>query len=144
MGPEVQRTPPGPGPNLLGRFDPVSTSTARPRRVKPKPPRSVLLSGPVLLLKVGEERTVYEFERLPADFGLAAALTKAEAVRTDAGLEIRPGQRYHVLVNSADGRHSCECKGFLRWGHCKHTEALALVAAGKLQPLAPMSPAVPA
>lgn len=29
--------------------------------------------------------------------------------------------------------HRCECLGFLRWNHCKHTESLAaLIQAGKI------------
>lgn len=27
--------------------------------------------------------------------------------------------------------HSCECMGFLRWNHCKHTDALAAIVAAK-------------
>jgi hypothetical protein len=30
-----------------------------------------------------------------------------------------------------EGGASCECKGFLRWGHCKHVETLT--AAGMIQ-----------
>jgi hypothetical protein len=34
---------------------------------------------------------------------------------------------------SPDGKHRCECLGFLRWGHCKHVNGLAvLVEGGKL------------
>ena len=41
------------------------------------------------------------------------------------------GSKYHVRL---DGEHStCECKGYLRWSHCKHIESLlALEQAGKL------------
>jgi hypothetical protein len=49
---------------------------------------------------------------LPSDFGRAYRLTKPD------------GEQYHVLL-ADDGRHSSECKGFLRWSHCKHVEGLA-------------------
>jgi hypothetical protein len=60
---------------------------------------------------------------LPADFGRGFELTK-----------LGPGSdpevaAYHVLL-APDGKHSCECKGFLRWGlgrdgkGCKHIGAL--------------------
>jgi hypothetical protein len=42
------------------------------------------------------------------------------------------GNLYHVRVGSAE-ECSCECKGFLVHGHCRHVEGLlALVRAGKL------------
>jgi hypothetical protein len=38
---------------------------------------------------------------------------------------------YHVNLNGQQS--SCECKGFLHHGHCKHVEGLTvLVQAGKL------------
>jgi hypothetical protein len=41
------------------------------------------------------------------------------------------GGTYHV--NRCGKASSCECKGHLRWGHCKHVEALtALQRAAKL------------
>jgi hypothetical protein len=30
---------------------------------------------------------------------------------------------YHFLL-AADGKHSCECKGFLRWDRCRHVSGL--------------------
>ena len=36
-------------------------------------------------------------------------------------------------VDPEQPQHSCECRGFLRWNHCKHTDALAeLIRRGKL------------
>jgi hypothetical protein len=35
---------------------------------------------------------------------------------------------YCVLLDGA--RSTCECLGFLRWGHCKHVEALAALVEG--------------
>jgi hypothetical protein len=41
------------------------------------------------------------------------------------------GDTYHVLLHSPES--SCECKGFLRHGHCKHVDALqTLVSRGRL------------
>jgi len=31
------------------------------------------------------------------------------------------GETYHVRIGEDA---SCECKGFLRWGHCKHVDSL--------------------
>jgi len=43
---------------------------------------------------------------------------------------------YDVLLDGE--RSTCECQGFLRWGHCKHVESLlALIKCGKLS--APMA-----
>ena len=54
---------------------------------------------------------------------MGAELTKeAAAGVADQPAGERAGATYHVLVNPQDGRHSCECPGFLRWGHCKHVE----------------------
>jgi hypothetical protein len=57
----------------------------------------------------------YLFRWLPPDCGKAVELTKlAEDGRNEV---------YHVLLG-ADGGASCDCKGFLRWDHCKHAEGL--------------------
>src|SRR5215472_4402767 len=42
-------------------------------------------------------------------------------------------EEYDCLIDMKDGFHQCECRGFLRWNHCKHCESLvALSKAGKL------------
>jgi hypothetical protein len=51
----------------------------------------------------------YFLRRLPSDFGTAFRLVKILGDHTG----------YDVLL-SEDGRHTCECDGFLRWGRCKH------------------------
>jgi hypothetical protein len=63
---------------------------------------------------------------LPADYGVAFELTK-----------LVPGQgagtRYHVNLGGEGEPASCECKGFLKHGHCRHVEGLtALRLAGRL------------
>jgi hypothetical protein len=60
---------------------------------------------------------------LPADCGRAFKVEKFLASESPT---------YHILL-ADDGKHSCECKGFLRWGHCKHISSLlALCQAGQL------------
>jgi hypothetical protein len=59
------------------------------------------------------QRDLYEVVRVPAAFGHGFRVRKFGA----------PESAYHVNL-SDDGNHSCECKGWLRWGHCRHAEAL--------------------
>jgi hypothetical protein len=67
----------------------------------------------------GKRSDLYYFRALPSDFGRAFEMTKVG------------GDTYGV--NLAGKKSSCECKGFLRWRHCRHIESLtALLAAGKL------------
>jgi hypothetical protein len=107
----------------------TNVKPARPRKPRPKPARTVnLILAPtapmpgIVRITVGEEPWCdYNVARIPSDFGRAFRLVKI----------LGPHDRYDVLLN---GEHSsCECKGFLRHGHCKHVDGLqALVAAGKL------------
>jgi hypothetical protein len=63
---------------------------------------------------------------LPADYGLAFELTKLVAGK---GAEAR----YAVNLGGEGEPASCECKGFLSHGHCRHVEGLqALRNAGRL------------
>jgi hypothetical protein len=80
----------------------------------------------ILTLSEGKKATVYWLEVLEVDFGFAVRLEKF----TD-------GTSYDVNVCLSDPRHSsCECLGFVRWGHrhlCKHISAVvALHNAGRL------------
>ena len=112
----------------------MSTTTtgtpARQRKPRPKPERHIRLcvrpdnqAPGVLEIRVGTQQTLYFLSEVPSDFGRGFRLEKFEA----AGAET-----YHVHL-ATDGRHGCECKGFLRWGHCKHSDGLAaLVKAGQL------------
>jgi hypothetical protein len=105
----------------------MSTVTKTRRRVKPA--RTIRLAVPlnaegqggVVRITVGKESADYLLARVPADFGTAFRLEKVGAEQ-DA---------YHVNLNGQQS--TCECKGFTRWNHCKHTEGLAaLVVAGRL------------
>jgi hypothetical protein len=79
---------------------------------------------------VGDKTTTDDYFVLPipADFGVAFEVTK-----------LVPGKgadtRYAVNLGGEGEPASCECKGFLKWGHCRHLEGLqALRAAGRLGP----------
>jgi hypothetical protein len=69
--------------------------------------------------------TGYVMTRLASDFGTAYRLGKASAEGCT--------EEYDVNLDFNHGFHTCECKGFIRWNHCKHVESLiALTNAGKL------------
>jgi hypothetical protein len=72
---------------------------------------------------------------IPSDFGLALEVTK-----------LVPGKgadrRYAVNLGGEGEPASCECKGFLGHGHCRHVEGLtALRLAGRLGPAPAPEPA---
>jgi hypothetical protein len=104
-------------------------TTTAPRKARKQEPRTARLmrlgDARVLALTCGKLTTFYRLTALDRGFGEAAfRLEKA-----DAG--DGPGEVYDVLLDGA--RSTCECKGFLRWGHCKHLESIeGLKAAGKL------------
>lgn len=112
----------------------MTTVTQKPKSVKRNArTAAVLLWRP--LTKIGLIRLTetakhgqkaiahYHLQELPTDLAGRAFRCEKHGHEEESS--------YDVLV---DGRNSiCECKGFNRWGHCKHVEALtALVAAGKL------------
>jgi hypothetical protein len=77
-----------------------------------------------------EER--YAVSRVPSDYGQGFLVEKLG--------EDAEESKYHVILNAE--QHSCECRGFLGYGHCKHVDGLAaLDKAGKLTPAA--APAKP-
>jgi hypothetical protein len=104
----------------------MSTTTKSRGRVKPE--RRCRISAAqgdakrILRLLIGTEAFLYWVEPVATDWGKGFRLEKFES-----------GDVYHVHLDPALG-HSCECKGFLRWGKpCKHISAVsALVAAGRL------------
>jgi hypothetical protein len=110
---------------------PASVKPARPRPVRfakvlALPPEGL---ATLRLTETAGRKTntfVYYFRELPADFGRGFELRKADGTAV-----------YHVNVNGRASR--CECKGFLRWNHCKHVESLTeLIANGRL-PAAPVA-----
>src|SRR5262249_9805945 len=111
---------------------PVKTS----RKHTPPPPRSASLATlsngrTVLWLHQGEESRAYALVTLKSDFGDAFRLTKADDGDGHA-------EEYDVLLDMEHKFHTCECRGFLRWQHCKHVDSLlALVQSGRLAAPAP-------
>ena len=72
-------------------------------------------------------RSCYWVELLPSQFGTALRFRKA-LDRADDDPE-----NYDVLLTGEN--YGCECKGFLRHGHCKHgLAAREIVASGALRP----------
>ncbi len=107
-----------------------ATVPAGQRKPRPKPQRSIRLevrpdeSGfGIVRITVGKEHADYFLTLLPADFGRGFKVEKIGLTCNDPP--------YHVNIDGA--KRSCECKGFLRHGHCKHADGIAaLVAAGWL------------
>jgi hypothetical protein len=103
---------------------------ATTKRARVKPARTVKLLLPpaegqtgALLIREGERQDTYFLSLIPSDFGVGLEVEKVDPVN---------GHRtYHVNLNG--DASTCECKGFLRWAHCRHVESLlALQAAGRL------------
>ncbi len=110
-----------------------ATTPRKPRQPKAKPQRFCrLVTDPDTLettlvirqVAASGKETVdaYALEDVGSHDGRGFSLTKPD------------GTVYHVEATAA-GR-SCDCKGFTRWGHCKHCEALAALAEkGRLSPV---------
>src|SRR5690349_21416339 len=105
-----------------------ATATARPRQRLPraKPARYVRLvikPGPdslgVVRLTVNRKSVDYLLTPLAADWGRGFKLEKI-------GLDFDVST-YHVNLDG--DKKACECKGFLKWGHCKHADGLAALIA---------------
>jgi hypothetical protein len=109
-----------------------ATQTARPRQRKPrvKPARYVRLvitldgiGVGVVRLTVAGKSCEYLLFPVAADYGRGFRVE-------NIGLE-GDGEVYHVNLDG--DRRTCDCKGGLKHGHCKHADGLAaLIAAGKL------------
>jgi hypothetical protein len=113
----------------------MSTVFVRPVRVKPKRTIAITLRpsavNPFYAVRITESTSkattqdTYFVQEFPSPLGRAFEVRKVDA-----------DEPYHVLLASADC--SCECKGFLKWDHCRHIEGLkALLAKGDLQPAEP-------
>jgi hypothetical protein len=103
--------------------------TAKPKdrtiRLLAKTPTANGTAG-IFAVTEGDKTDRYFFQPMACDFGAAAYLVEKWSDVVQAVVE-----EYHV---SLDGKESsCECKGHLRWGHCRHVEGLsALIAAKKI------------
>jgi hypothetical protein len=106
-----------------------ATAAAGQRKPLPKPQRSIRIEVRpednglgIVRITVGKAQD-YFLTLIPADFGRGFAVEKI-------GLHCNEPP-YHVNIDA--GKKTCECKGFLRHGHCKHADGLAaLIAAGRL------------
>lgn len=76
----------------------------------------------VFCIEAGKKRQFYTFREISCEIG----------GRGFAVHRLGQGSLYDVRVGAPEDR-SCECMGFLRWGHCKHVSGLlALVKSGQL------------
>lgn len=106
----------------------MSTATKSRPRVKPERRIRVLKpisdnSAGVLAITIGKDEGVYAIRPIPADFGVAFRLIKGELVEEpDNTLRLRDAGQYDVCLNGPQS--TCECKGFLHHGHCKHVDGL--------------------
>ena len=107
----------------------LPTGTAGQRKPRPKPQRFVrLIVSPamdgtgVIRLTVAKKAADYFLTFLPADFGRGFKVEK---------IGLHESGSYAVNIDGE--KRSCECKGFMRHGHCKHADGIAaLIAAGRL------------
>ncbi len=75
------------------------------------PRRKTVAALVLLIANEGKPPTAYHVRRLrdtPAVSGVAWRLSKGS------------GRHYDVTVSKDD--ITCECLGFLRWGHCRHCD----------------------
>jgi hypothetical protein len=78
----------------------------------------------ILWLTVDKNTTAYRLTPLSSDFGRAVRLQKADKGDGES-------EEYNVLLDGA--RSTCECLGYLKHGHCKHSAGLqAIITSGQL------------
>src|SRR5262245_58431047 len=105
-------------------------STVTSPRPRSKVNRSVRLllesTGPgdphVVSLTVGKETAEYFVWPVPSAWGKAFKVEKLAA-----NAEV-------YFVNLDGAQSTCECKGFCRWGHCKHRDGLQVLVDKGLLP----------
>jgi hypothetical protein len=118
-------------PSPARQVKPPVRPVKKPRQPRPKPQHHARLSAPVpgsdyRIMDIADGRglTCYFVLPLPSDFGSCYRLEKFTCHR-------RGDEPSSYDVCLGEGHTSCEC--WLRWGHCRHLEALvALGRAGKL------------
>ncbi|HEY7308391.1 MAG TPA: hypothetical protein VH643_03410 [Gemmataceae bacterium] len=102
--------------------------TASKSRKRVKPERKVHLyngdGNPKLLeMTIGNDTFAYWLRIIDADYGIGFEVRKP----------LPENETYHVHYDPARRLSTCDCKGGLHHGHCKHQEAiLALIRTGKL------------
>ncbi|HEY7310011.1 MAG TPA: hypothetical protein VH643_11685 [Gemmataceae bacterium] len=105
------------------------TTTAKTRKSR-KPERRIRVLHPlsdsgaaVVAITVDNKEEVYAVRRIAADFGAAYHVIKGELVEEpDESLRLHDAAHYDLCLNGEQS--TCECKGFLRWHHCKHVSGL--------------------
>jgi len=108
----------------------ITSAPARQRKPRSKPVRSIRLEVRperdelgIVRITIGKEHANYFISEIPADFGRGFKVEKI-------GLSVNDPP-YHVNIDG--DKKTCECKGFLHHGHCKHADGIAaIVAAGRL------------
>ena len=106
----------------MGNATQTRRSVKPERKIRVAVPPSAVNPFSIVVITVGREEANYCVRPLPSDFGEAFEVEK---------IFVPDGNTYHVNLDGEGG--SCECKGYLRWGHCRHVEGLkALRAAGQL------------
>ncbi|MBP3954950.1 hypothetical protein J8F10_06600 [Gemmata sp. G18] len=95
-------------------------------------PQMTLLWSPGIIPGCGvveirgkRDATTYAVVELPTDWnGRAFRLEKVAGEGTDATEEV-----YSVFCSNDRRQHRCECRGFSRWHHCKHIDAVTTIIA---------------
>src|SRR5262245_40379575 len=93
---------------------------SRPQRFARLDARPAVDEPAVLTLHVADKETDYWLYVQPSDVGEAFRLEKL--IPTEDGPAER-GEVYQVCFQDQHNQ-TCECKGFLRHGHCKHLDSL--------------------
>lgn len=84
-------------------------------------------SAGVLTIRTDRASCAYLVEEFPADFaGRSFMLFKIEG---EHGTD-KTAERYAVFCGEF-GHEMCDCKGFTRFGHCKHTDACTAIIGNK-------------
>src|SRR5438132_1255350 len=101
----------------------MSSLTTRRPRVKPQ--RFLRLLAPDLVrITAGKAIDTYHVVPMPSDLGPAFAVAKL--LHADE-LSVEYAPAYDVCLGDADTSPSCSCQGYLRHGHCRHVDALAVL-----------------
>ena len=108
----------------------TATAPARQRKPRVKPQRFIRIEVRpepdalgIVRITVGKEHADYFLTEIPADFGRGFKVEKIGLHVTEPG--------YHVNIDGE--KRSCECKGFLHRGKCRHADGLAApIARGQL------------